>query len=154
MKRTHQRHKSRRQKRAMARHTHKIRSCTKKDGKAIITENFLEMLNEIKIYHWNTHSFAQHKATDELYSQLNEHVDKFVEGYAGKKRRPNHQIIQTRSSAYKPNNQIVTRQNLPIPRLFNSYGKMLASKRRHRPSQYPRRNPCRYQSVPISTYIE
>jgi len=43
------------------------------------------MLNEIKIYHWNTHSYSQHKATDELYAQLNSHVDKFIEVLLGKK---------------------------------------------------------------------
>jgi DNA-binding ferritin-like protein len=43
------------------------------------------MLNEIKIYHWNTHSYSQHKATDELYAKLNEHIDKFIEVLLGKK---------------------------------------------------------------------
>ena len=47
---------------------------------------FLEILNTIKVYHWNTHSFAQHKATDELYDKLNSGVDKFVEILLGKDR--------------------------------------------------------------------
>jgi DNA-binding ferritin-like protein len=38
----------------------------------------------IKLYHWKTHSFAQHKATDELYERLNENIDKFVEILLGK----------------------------------------------------------------------
>jgi DNA-binding ferritin-like protein len=38
----------------------------------------------VKLYHWKTHSHAQHKATDELYSRLNEHIDKFVEILLGK----------------------------------------------------------------------
>ena len=42
------------------------------------------MLNTVKLYHWKTRSFAQHKATDELYEQLNGHVDKFVEVLLGK----------------------------------------------------------------------
>jgi hypothetical protein len=64
----------------------RLRPCNaKRDVKSILTENFMEMLNEVKIYHWNTHSYAQHKATDELYSQLNEHIDKFVEVMLGKK---------------------------------------------------------------------
>jgi DNA-binding ferritin-like protein len=42
------------------------------------------MLNVVKLYHWKTHSFSQHKATDELYSRLNEHIDKFVEVLLGK----------------------------------------------------------------------
>ena len=45
---------------------------------------FLQMLNTIKLYHWKTHSYAQHKATDELYSKLNENIDTFVEIMLGK----------------------------------------------------------------------
>ena len=49
-----------------------------------IVVNFLSMLNTIKLYHWNTHSYATHKATDELYSKMNEHIDTFVEVLLGK----------------------------------------------------------------------
>lgn len=49
-----------------------------------ITCNFLEMLIMVKLYHWKTRSFAQHKATDELYSKLNENIDKFMEVLLGK----------------------------------------------------------------------
>ena len=52
--------------------------------KSHLVRVFLEMLNVIKIYHWKTRSFSQHKATDELYSQMNEHVDKFIEVLLGK----------------------------------------------------------------------
>lgn len=52
--------------------------------KSHLVRVFLEMLNVIKLYHWKTRSFSQHKATDELYSQMNEHVDKFVEVLLGK----------------------------------------------------------------------
>lgn len=45
---------------------------------------FMEMLNTVKIYHWKTRSYAQHKATDELYSKLNEHIDTFIETLSGK----------------------------------------------------------------------
>lgn len=45
---------------------------------------FLELLNMVKLYHWKTHSYAEHKATDELYSKLNEHIDKFIEVLLGK----------------------------------------------------------------------
>ena len=45
---------------------------------------FMEMLNAVKLYHWNTHSFSQHKATDELHSRLSENVDKFMEVLLGK----------------------------------------------------------------------
>ena len=63
----------------------KISSPTAPIKKSVIVENFLEMLNAVKLYHWNTHSFAQHKATDELHERLSEHVDKFVEVLLGKK---------------------------------------------------------------------
>ena len=45
---------------------------------------FFEMLNMVKLYHWKTHSYGQHKATDELYAKLNEHLDKFIEILLGK----------------------------------------------------------------------
>ena len=52
--------------------------------KSHIVRMFLEMLNVVKLYHWKTHSFAQHKATDELYERLNGHIDTFVEVLLGK----------------------------------------------------------------------
>jgi hypothetical protein len=53
-------------------------------NKSHIVKIFIEMLNMVKLYHWKTHSYAQHKATDELYSRLNEHIDSFVEIMLGK----------------------------------------------------------------------
>jgi DNA-binding ferritin-like protein len=65
---------------------------TKKNNKysveSMIT-TFLSLLNTVKLYHWKTTSFAQHKSTDQLYSELNENVDKFVEVLLG--------ITQTRA---------------------------------------------------------
>ena len=52
--------------------------------RATIVETFLGILNTVKLYHWNTYSYAKHKATDDLYSLLNEHIDKFVEIMMGK----------------------------------------------------------------------
>ena len=49
-----------------------------------ITVTFLEMLMMVKLFHWKTHSYATHKATDELYDSLNEHIDKFIEVLLGK----------------------------------------------------------------------
>ena len=45
---------------------------------------FLEMLMMVKLYHWKTTSYATHKATDELYSKLNENIDSFIEVLLGK----------------------------------------------------------------------
>jgi len=52
--------------------------------KSQIVHTFIEMLNVVKLYHWRTKSFSRHKATDELYSRLNENIDKFVEVFLGK----------------------------------------------------------------------
>ena len=49
-----------------------------------ITEYFLGLLGQIKLFHWSTMSYAQHKALDDLHSALSGHVDKFVEVYIGK----------------------------------------------------------------------
>jgi DNA-binding ferritin-like protein len=49
-----------------------------------ITVVFLEMLLMVKLFHWKTHSFATHKATDELYDSLNDHIDDFIEVLLGK----------------------------------------------------------------------
>jgi hypothetical protein len=50
---------------------------------------FLQMLNTIKLYHWKTTSFAEHKATDDLYAKLNGTIDSFVEIMLGKGTRVN-----------------------------------------------------------------
>lgn len=50
-----------------------------------IVKIFMDMLTMIKIYHWNTRSYAQHKASDELHERLSENVDKFVETLLGNK---------------------------------------------------------------------
>lgn len=49
-----------------------------------VVHTFIEMLNTVKLYHWKTRSYAEHKATDELYERLNEKIDRFVEVYLGK----------------------------------------------------------------------
>jgi len=49
--------------------------------------HMLEMLVLIKMYHWKTDSYSSHKATDNLYNSLNEHMDKFVEIWLGKNQK-------------------------------------------------------------------
>ena len=49
-----------------------------------IIPTFLHMLNTVKLYHWKTTSYSTHKATDELYSELNGKIDEFVEILLGK----------------------------------------------------------------------
>jgi hypothetical protein len=52
--------------------------------KSRIIHVFLGILNTVKLYHWKTYSYAEHKATDDLYAKLNEHIDTFVEIMIGK----------------------------------------------------------------------
>jgi dTDP-D-glucose 4,6-dehydratase len=66
--------------------TRKRRSITssKQYSQQNIVTTFLQMLNTVKLYHWKTFSYAQHKATDELYTNLNANIDAFVEIMLGK----------------------------------------------------------------------
>lgn len=66
------------------RRSSKSSSSSSKYSHQHIVSMFLQMLNTVKLYHWKTTSFAQHKATDELYSQLNDSIDTFVETMLGK----------------------------------------------------------------------
>lgn len=45
---------------------------------------FLSIQNQIRIYHWQTESYAQHKAFDKAYRALDDLIDTFVEMYMGK----------------------------------------------------------------------
>ena len=66
---------------------------TRRNRKVDIIHFFIELLNVIKLYHWKTKSFPEHKNTDELYSSLNDHVDHFVEVMIGiTSKRPSHSI--------------------------------------------------------------
>jgi len=53
-------------------------------SKPKIIHKFMEMINCIKIFHWQTKSYAQHVASDKLYKELNENIDRFVEVLLGK----------------------------------------------------------------------
>lgn len=45
---------------------------------------FLSILNQVRVFHWQTKSFAEHKALGELYESLDELVDDFVETFSGR----------------------------------------------------------------------
>lgn len=48
----------------------------------------LTLRNQMKIYHWQTHKYSRHVATDGLTAKLDELIDTFVETYMGKYGRP------------------------------------------------------------------
>lgn len=49
---------------------------------------FFTLREQIKLYHWQTHSYARHKATDDVLDKLDSNIDQFVEVYMGKYGRP------------------------------------------------------------------
>lgn len=49
-----------------------------------LVECFFEILLMVKLYHWNTYSYATHKATDDLYDKLGGNIDRFMEVLLGK----------------------------------------------------------------------
>ncbi len=80
-----QRLKSRRHKSirgSTVKHTRK--SLPEKTVQSKMVCKFLEMLTAIRVYHWSTTSYAEHKTTEELYKQLESLVDRFVETLNGK----------------------------------------------------------------------
>lgn len=55
---------------------------------ADIINVLLTLRNQVKIYHWQTHAYARHVATDGLTATLDTLIDQFVEVYMGKYGRP------------------------------------------------------------------
>jgi len=45
---------------------------------------FLQLRNQIKLYHWQTRSYSRHIATDKILESLDKSIDSFVEIYMGK----------------------------------------------------------------------
>lgn len=55
---------------------------------AEISYVFLTLRTQIKIYHWQTLSYARHIASNDLLTKLDTNLDQFVEVYIGKYGRP------------------------------------------------------------------
>ena len=49
-----------------------------------IVQYLLTLLNQLKMFHWQTNSFAAHKALGNAYDDLNDLIDDFVEILIGK----------------------------------------------------------------------
>jgi len=50
---------------------------------ASVVKRLLQYQNLFRIYHWQTRSYARHKASDELVSSLGDLADRLVEGLQG-----------------------------------------------------------------------
>ena len=53
-----------------------------------LVTSLLTIRNQVKLYHWQTRSFARHTATDGLTAALDTAIDSFVESYMGRYGRP------------------------------------------------------------------
>jgi hypothetical protein len=62
---------------------------------------FFELQNTVKLYHWNTTSFARHKGSDDLVSSVIKLSDEFMEVYMGKYGRPNKSSSKTTTLTIK-----------------------------------------------------
>jgi DNA-binding ferritin-like protein len=49
---------------------------------------FFELQLNIKLYHWTTESYSNHKTTNKLLDKLSDLIDNFVETYMGTFSRP------------------------------------------------------------------
>jgi hypothetical protein len=54
-------------------------------GKIALT--FLDMINQLKLYHWRTTSFSRHKASCELLSDITSITDNIIETMQGSKKQ-------------------------------------------------------------------
>jgi hypothetical protein len=45
---------------------------------------FLQLRNQIKLYHWQTRVYSRHIATDKILENLDTAIDSYVEVYIGK----------------------------------------------------------------------
>ena len=49
---------------------------------------FFELQMNVKMYHWTTESYSNHKATNKLLDKLSDLIDSFIEKYMGAYSRP------------------------------------------------------------------
>lgn len=91
----------------------------KAHGGDIVT-HLLLIRNQIKLYHWQTGSFARHKATDDLTAALDLSIDTFVEVYMGKYGRPTvsgsielHNFSESAAKTFVAKERVFLEKDLP-----------------------------------------
>jgi DNA-binding ferritin-like protein len=50
--------------------------------------NVLQIQGQLKVLHWQTLSYAEHKAFNKIYKSLGDLFDRLIEVYSGKYQRP------------------------------------------------------------------
>ena len=93
-----------RSRRERSRSRSRVGKRTSKSGAKTYSTNgmvatLMEMLDTVKLYHWRTHSYSEHKATDNLHEALSEQVDSFVEKLLGSKHTRSN-LTHLRMNAY------------------------------------------------------
>jgi hypothetical protein len=59
---------------------------TRKSSKQSVIVSLLQFSNILKLFHWNTKSYALHVSSDKFYESLNEKIDLLVEILLGRTR--------------------------------------------------------------------
>jgi hypothetical protein len=77
----------------------------------------LTILNQIKIFHWQTNSYSEHKALDMAYEELEESIDEFIEKYQGIFGR-----VKAASGSFVLELENLQTQNLPTEEVPESFG--------------------------------
>lgn len=70
----------------------------------IIIHAALECSSQLKLFHWQTFSFAQHEAFDKIGKDLNKNFDKLVETLLGKYRKFEYRPITIQLEPYSNEN--------------------------------------------------
>lgn len=91
-----------------------------------IVSKLLTYQNQIKILHWQTTSYAEHKTLDGLFDELSGHIDEFVETFMGKYGRilaqNNFNIVLQNYSSIAPMdlmNQMVAYLSIDLPTMLD-----------------------------------
>ena len=64
--------------------TRKMHNKMHKHQMVNIVPEFLRLVNNLKMKHWNTHKYVVHKSIDDILGRVNVLIDKFVEVLIGK----------------------------------------------------------------------
>ena len=66
-----------------------------------IVPEFLSLVSNLKMKHWNTHKYVVHKSIDEILKRVNVLIDKFVEVLVGKSKTYRSKYLYTFDSKIK-----------------------------------------------------
>jgi hypothetical protein len=55
--------------------------------------SFLRIQNQLRVFHWQSHTYTQHKALGKTYEEFDSLIDQFVEVAMGKYGKRNNDII-------------------------------------------------------------